>query len=143
MPSISRCCCWTLLNIIYQVSTLSNGIWLLVQLAFAVICSCLPTYRPLLPKGNILTGLKSQYLELLERSRRHKSSVTDPEVTGRHKSSLQESWSSRYNNIPNPVDDTMVLTSATGGIHNRDERGTEGQKFPLNAISITRSVDMV
>lgn len=126
-----------------QVSNLDTGVWLLVQLGIGVICCCLTTFRPLLPKGQFLTHLKSQYTKLLGRSQRHRSSLSSSGMTRPNKGSTQQPWQNRYNNVGDAEGDTMVLTSATGGIHDGDKHTTGETGFPLNTISVRRSVEIV
>jgi hypothetical protein len=39
--------------------------WITVELACAIVCACLPTYAPLLPRETVFPSLKSWYASLV------------------------------------------------------------------------------
>lgn len=116
----------------------SSGEWLTVQLGVAVICCCLPTYRPLLPPSKRFTSkVAAAYSSLLSLVSRHPS-----------------------RSMGTPVGDSSVTKLGTGGPQHHgyqgigeestvntlcaraEDRPTEGL-YPMHSINVTKSVDMV
>lgn len=122
--------------------------WLTIQLAFAIICCCLPTYRPILPSRTFLSSFKSRYASLLER--RSQPSAASSKQTGQEVTYNSNGSRSRYKQYDNLSDggvDRLGLTHATDAVAvagvGRESQSIAGKDFPMNAINVKSQVDVV
>ena len=113
------------------------GLWILLHLAFSVICCSLPTYKPLLPRKNFLQPwLGSMGLRL---SRRGQSTGHN---AGKSLSGIgsKDGRRNKYEDIhTEDLDDLMVSTTVVGG---KDASSVE-RDYPVNAIKLTNTIDIV
>lgn len=108
----------------------------------AVICCCLPTYRPLLPNGTaIIASLVGLYNSISTRKHRSEISSTNgsrniPSTRSRHDC---------YNDLGGNNDerDTSILTHVAGAGAGRIEDCVPGRDYPMNAINVTKTIDLV
>ncbi|MCJ1422411.1 hypothetical protein MMC29_000291 [Sticta canariensis] len=113
------------------------GLWILLQLAFAVICCSLPTYKPLLPRKNFLHSWLSSM-----RSRLSRRSRSTGRNAGKNLSSIgsKDGRRNKYEDIhTEDLDDLMVSTTVVGG---KDASNVE-RDYPVNAIKMTNTFDVV
>lgn len=125
---------WTLYNT-PAVDLNALLIWATIENGLAIICACLPTYRPLLPKGSILDStLGKWYKSLLSSTHTRRGTGAKPTAN----SDLRN----QYNQIEDGTADHVHLTEAIGG----DKVGgtyVAGRDYPLNAIKVTDDVGIV
>lgn len=112
---------------------LSAGLWVNIQLCSAIICACLPTYRPILPRGAILSSTLSQWHSLLSRRSRASTSRSSEGNTKDYSKSYTVSDGraryARYNNISDGAVNQIVLTDIkTGNEVDHD--------YPPNTINV-------
>ncbi|KAH8652664.1 hypothetical protein BGZ60DRAFT_387648, partial [Tricladium varicosporioides] len=123
------------IGIIYSPSSYServNGFWVTVQLAMAVLCCCIPTYRPLLKQIKVPDSLRSR---LGNRSRSTN--------TGSNKSTLAEG-SHKYNRQQDGLGDFGwdgdALTKVGANTYGD---GNRGKVYPLKSIRVESTVEIV
>lgn len=121
----------------------SVGMWLTIQLSFAVICSCLPTYRALLPNGKaVMTSMKGLFSSVNLFLPRRSASKSISEPASQHNGA--RSRYDYYKNISDHegiINPTVIHAESTGG-HWMDE-GISEPSYPMNAISVTKTIDVV
>ena len=121
--------------------------WLPIQLAMAVICCCLPTYRPLLPNGTAikasLVGFYSSIGSLIPRKRR--SAILNANGSHNVDNEPGRRSSPNFHNLSGHGEESgiTVLTNAVGTEAERIEDYVPGRDLPMNDINVTRTVDMV
>ena len=127
---------------------LQNGFWTLLQLGFAILCACLPVYRPLLPRGDLIPAFLRRLFPALSRpatvssarrtrstsNGRPKSSRADTSCLARVKQSSDSYL--RLGNAGNRVS-TQVAGNAPGS-----SRDCENE-FPMQAIKVEKTIDIV
>lgn len=124
-------------------SNLSDlGHWVFIQLAFGVICCCLPTYRPLLPKENFLASFKSRYLSFL--AKRYTPAASRSGNIG-----FSDSYATKkgmrfngYDNIKDRGVQVQILARASTESIEGD-RYIAGMDFPIDSINVRSTVDVV
>ena len=125
------------------MSPYEADVWLSIQLGFTVICCCLPTYGPILPKDSIFVLPRCLYSKLVSKTR---ASATKGAMSGEGSASRKELESEspirRYRNLGDGGADGVVLIEATGGF-NSVEQFVAGRDLPLSAVSIKSTVEMV
>ena len=108
-----------------------------------MICCCLPTYGPILPKDNIIVLLKRLYSKLVGKIR---AFATKEAMSAEGSVSRKELESSlpvrRYQNPGDGGADGVRITPATGGSKSI-EPYVAGRDIPLSAVSIKSAVEMV
>lgn len=118
-------------------------IWLCLQFGFTVICCCLPTYGPILPKDSMIVLPKRLYSKLVSKIR---ALATKGAMSGARSVSRKESESRspirRYQNLSDGGADGVVLTHAARGFESAEQH-VAGRDIPLSAISIKSTVEMV
>lgn len=135
-----------LISIIRMVVTAQNsvqtsGTWVVAQINVAIVCACLPTYRPILPAPRvIINSLRTLILSV-------KGSLTLSSTTGHQsKNTGQNSHlpkftnsRSRYRNLHDEdVVDKTHLTKAVGGAD-----GYGVQDYPMNTIAVRNDIEVV
>ena len=124
--------------ILYEID-----VWLCIQLGFTVICCCLPTYGPILPKDNIFVLPKRLYSKLVSKVRAsaNKGASSEGGLVSRNilgfKSPIR-----RYDDLGDARADSVFLTQAAGEFRSA-EQFVEGRDVPLSAISTKSTVEMV
>ena len=118
------------------------GHWVFIQLAFGVICCCLPTYRPLLPKENFLASFKSRYLSFL--AKRYTPAASRSGNIG-----FSDSYATKkgmrfkgYDNIKDRGVQVQILARASTESIEGD-RYIAGMDFPIDSINVRSTVDVV
>lgn len=119
----------------------------MVQLAFAVICCSLPTYRPLLPKGTrLVVKLRTYYdsaASLVGRKLTLSNLQTKPTgCSDSYSGNTVRPRYNHYNNFDGGEVDTVGLTHAAG-VSDPEDRFVAGTDYPMNAINVRRDVEMV
>lgn len=113
---------------------------MIIQLAFAVICCNLPTYKPLLPRR---ITLESWFSSIKSRLSRGKVRQFTDQKLGNSLSNTIGSKDGRRNKFKNihteELNDLVVSTKVVGG---RDDSGVE-RDYPVNAIKMTNTFDVV
>lgn len=123
---------------VHEVSLSRLGIWLLIQLAFATICACLPTYRPLLPKGSLMPfNIRSLYSSLGSLLGKRQRLSTSDSKSGASSDSGSATWP-RDKNTKNFSDETdqVVLTKCVGGAGHHDAHDMAEKGRSTNAINV-------
>ncbi|KAI4257309.1 MAG: hypothetical protein L6R42_005753 [Xanthoria sp. 1 TBL-2021] len=116
----------------------SSGEWLTIQIGFAVICCCLPTYRPLLPSSQKFTSkLIAAYSSLHSLVTRHPNRSMGTPV-GNSSVTKLGAEGSRHNAYQGLGEESTVNTLCARA----EDRSTEGL-HPMHSINVTKSVDMV
>ncbi len=128
----------------YQVVSLyETDIWLCIQLGFSVICCCLPTFGPILSKDSPLIVARGLYSKLASkirvsaRSRQRSEQGPDSQTRLGLRSQFH-----RFDNADDGGADEIALTHAAGGFE-PTEQHVAGRDFPMNAISVKSTVEMV
>ena len=121
-----------------------NGYWLQVQLSVAIVSICLPTLRPLLPRGTtISTKLKTYYQSLLGLSAG--SSTWSSRCGGlANKSASSGSIGERakeYENLKQGSPDMRLMTNISYGGRSRHIDKTDA--YPMHAIAVDHEVNIV
>ena len=127
---------WLLELINFLVPSYSRAIlWSTIELGVALICACLPTYRPLLPKTfGLPSTVRGWYTSLLSvtRSRGSTKATSNNDLSGYNKFDHRESFSM----------DKVHLTQAIGG--NKSRQNDElGNSCPLHGIAVESRVEVV
>ncbi len=116
------------------VSFAQSKTWPNIHLGTAILCSCLPTYRPLFPRISALARtLRDRYNSILRPSRHtEENNLSDEEsLTPR----------ARYAKITGGHDHRKIrtgLAASVGQVDHFEERG-----YPLNSIEVSHTVDVV
>ena len=134
----------TLWTDIYLVDGVGDVIWGIIENGLAIICACLPTYRPLLAKGfSLTTDFRAWYSSLLHNTRSwgggSQSSKVTPS-TDANKGVFDNR--KRYNQIKDGVLDSTYLTSVTGDLEASADT-VAGKDFPLNSIRVKNTTEVV
>ena len=103
----------------------------------------MPTYGPILPKHNIFIHARSLYSRLVSKVR---TSTTSSARLERASESRREpglrSRFQRYDNLSDGAVDGVVLTQAEGDFE-QAEQHVAGRDFPMNAINVKSTVEMI
>ncbi|KAL9003099.1 MAG: hypothetical protein Q9188_004004 [Gyalolechia gomerana] len=115
----------------------SSGEWLTIQIGFAVICCCLPTYRPLLPSSQkFTTKVIAAYSSVSSLVSRQPRRSTGPPTSESSVAKLGDG--SRHNLYQSIGEDSAVNTSCTTA-----QSGASEGLYPLHSINVIKSVDIV
>ena len=110
----------------------------LTQQGLAIICACLPTLRPLLPRGSAaLTRFSHWYYSYVSsrRGQRRSQQSYGPQSSGRDDLPA-------YNRLGERDIDRVHLTKVTGGSISEEDMNA-GRAYPLNTITVRRSLEVV
>ena len=117
--------------------------WIIVQGSVNIICCCLPTYGPFLPKSSTLGAQLASCYQLLasvipKMRRIPRRITTDP-------NSYDESLGTRQYQYAHPFEEVRdyspFRTSTT--MYTRSKDNIElGKDFPANAIQVRRSIEL-
>ena len=120
------------------VTLVGDLIWATIENGLAIICACLPTYRPLLTTSQaFLVSVNSWYSSLLSRGSQSKASgFTETEHVSDNQSRK------RYNQIADGTQDNLYLAKAVGGSGAGEEFG-DGKDYPLGAIKVKSTTEVV
>lgn len=120
----------------------SSGHWLAVQLGFAVICTNLPTYRPLLPSSAIFTSKFAYFYSSLT-SMVGRGPRKPFESTTHEDQATRDEGGSQRNLFTGWVDQKSQSSAYTmNGKAESHEYHLESE-YPLHSIKVTKSVDVV
>lgn len=123
----------------YSYST--GSIWLIIQLGTAVICCCLPTYKPILPGFEFLAEITTRFASLLSRGSGSQTSPTSSNYRRQNNSQTDSSKTGQFAPYIHLGDNAANKTAFVEG------RGVENtstvDNVPLNSIRVQRSVDVV
>lgn len=131
-------------NDMHQVSMDQLGIWLMAQLAIAVICTCLPTYGPFLLGGAFLSkNLQGWYTSIVSLLGRVRGSSHLGSKTGTHPASDAPSWphDNHYRRFSD-TGDRVVLTRVVGGGNDPYDRKVPEQDYKMDGIKIRSEVEI-
>jgi len=117
-----------------------------VQCFAAVLCSCLPTYRPIFRKLNLIANFKATYASLLRRSGRGSSGSNSRQADDENHFATRETIGGRkYNRFASSgnvaKDEGWVLTRSEALI--QGDTFTDTGNYPLHSINVERTVDIV
>ncbi|KAM0799997.1 hypothetical protein BDR22DRAFT_889961 [Usnea florida] len=126
-----------------SVSLYETDVWLCIQLGFSVICCCLPTFGPILSKDSLLIPARNFYSKLISRIRVSASSRESAEqrLDSQKRLGLKSQFH-RFDNASDGGADEIALTRAAGRFE-PTELHVAGRDFPMNAISVKSTVEMV
>ena len=132
---------WTDIDL---VDGFGDVVWGIIENGLAIICACLPTYRPLLTKGfSLTTDFHAWYSSLLHNTRSWRggsqSSKTTPS-TDANKGVFENR--KRYNQIEDGMLDGTYLTSVTGDFEASADT-VAGKDFPLDSIRVKNTTEVV
>ena len=113
-----------------KVNRSATGMWVEIQLVMAIVCCCVPTYKPLLKHMNVFESFKSRYRSYT------KSRSTHASNDGNH-----DSISNRYY-LKDVGQEGRVLTQIEGNT-SRDNQAHEGRDYSQKVIDVQRTVEMV
>ncbi|KAH8687907.1 hypothetical protein BGZ60DRAFT_559127 [Tricladium varicosporioides] len=132
-------CVTSIVRIIYSYksngsseSLINAGLWVNIQLCAAIVCACLPVYRPILPSMSTLRELYPSFYSLVNRgsggSRRSKTTTPNHTNEGPNQFACRT-----YKNISDGAVDQMVLTNVKcGSVSSREAE----HDYPINAIRV-------
>lgn len=114
-----------------ELSSPASGNWLFIQLTLSVIAVSLPTYGPLLSQNIFIMKFRDFYASLL--SRRSRSTISrsrhqdgsSPDSSGHQRTESQD----------------RIYTVDASGVARSDH--SSYKDYPLNAISVKKTVEMV
>ena len=119
---------------------LDSGYWLEAQISAAILCICLPTLRPLIPKESAPEEWFKRFYSQRRRGRR----FTDK----KWKWALDPSGSNKQHQrndtdraLSEDGSDQAVLTRVYLGADSREPGGLNN--YPMNAISVRQEIDVV
>ncbi|KAJ5248556.1 hypothetical protein N7468_000007 [Penicillium chermesinum] len=115
------------------LSLAQASLWSVINLGVAILCSCLPIYRPWLPKfGNLPSILRSRYGKSSQRDSSHLPS-SNPGTSTTTKSYLSRSM--YYHQMNDSHGDVLPLTQIAV-----DDRQVPGE--PFQGIRVQRDVEV-
>ncbi|MCJ1459112.1 hypothetical protein MMC28_009489 [Mycoblastus sanguinarius] len=125
-----------------QIDGFKDVIWGIVENGLAIICACLPTYRPLLSKVFSLgTDVRAWYSSLLGNTRSwgggSHSSKSTPAADANKSDSRKH-----YNQIEDGTLDGAHLTSVIGDLEASADI-VAGKDIPLNSIHVKNTTEVV
>ena len=100
---------------------LASNLWIVIQLSCAIICACLPVYKPILPKMTfVISGFNSLFnslSSLLARRRRSDRRKSQSRNLGQDESyTLRASMhNERYDHYDSLSDQAAIKNEVTGG----------------------------
>lgn len=116
-----------------------------VQLAFSVICCCLPMYRSLLPKSVRIRGWYGSIISLLSQSDRSRirDGYGDSYSDTQKKSSRGRGLP--YSGASNGRTDIVALNDRSGlrSESYSDIKDVAGKDYPINSIKQTTTLEVV
>ena len=121
-----------------------SGEWLQIQLSVAIVCICLPTLRPLLPRGTTVgTKLKTYYQSLFGLSAG--SSTRSSRRGGLGDRSGSRGPTGRrpkeYVNLKDGNLDARLITSISSG--DRSRHVDKADAYPMHAIAVEHEVNVI
>ncbi|KAK0513943.1 hypothetical protein JMJ35_003665 [Cladonia borealis] len=116
----------------------TGGKWVIAQMNTGIVCACLPTLRPILPKRSTIA---TTFRDLITsfRTTNRSSGSEGPGSPGATVGPVVNSRRNRYKNLTDDMVDYAHLTEAVGG----DEPLDPKKDIPLNRIAIQQDVDVV
>ena len=128
---------------IYVDSINDVDILLAINLGFSVICCCLPTYRPILPKVALFAHARRLYLSLLSKMHTSAASTAKSESCSESQSGPKtQSRFHHYSNLDDEAADAMVLTRAARTFHPTVSY-LAGRDFSTDSIKVKSTLEMV
>ena len=113
--------------------------WVIAQLNVGIVCACLPTLGPVMPK-NAAFAVTLQYLKTsLRRGSRPSGSNKSQASSGPCSDPSMSNKRNRYRNISETAIDESHLTEAIGG----DGLFDSNKDYPLNRIVVRKDFDVV
>lgn len=120
-----------MLPVSYNLS--AGGIWITIQLTFAVICCCLPTMRPVFEKVDSFVSRSTSYFT---------SSLRTP-ASGNTGGSSKDNIGGFNRLDVDQESEGWVPARSNAVITREDVKPGQRLEYPLGAISVQRSVDIV
>ena len=115
-----------------------------IENALAIICACLPTYRPLLSIcHDIFTSIVTIYTPIANATqgwRKTRSKQSDLSAASPRTSVNKQHFS--HNRIHDGLNYNAYLTEAIGGINTEDDK-VAGRDYPLHTIRVKKSTEIV
>ncbi|KAI9742338.1 MAG: hypothetical protein M1818_003871 [Claussenomyces sp. TS43310] len=116
-------------------------VWTTIEVTFAIVCACLPTYGPLFSQLVIPSSLKTWYASLISTFRTSQPSKVSEQYDG---SLSTKSNNSQYDQL---VDGTKTshFAKVVGGPYGRssETQSHYGSDYQMNNIRVQRSVEVV
>ena len=151
--SLSYCCCcfrssnlssvgvMCILRIVYtkRGNVDSSGQWVYAQLNVGIVCACLPTLRPVVPKSATVTTTIRNLISSLRSSLRTSASNRGPATDGQSNDASISNRNNRYRNISHDAIDKAHLTEAVGGSEPFDPK----KSYPLGRITVQKDIEVV
>lgn len=138
MHSVGFMC---ILRIIYteRGSADTSGRWVYAQINVGIVCACLPTLKPVIPKGGAVTTTIRNLLSSIRSSLRSTGSGRGQAADGKSNDASVINRHARYQNISRDAVDKTHLTQAIGG----SEPFERSQDYPMDKIKVRHDVEVV
>ncbi|KAL8974142.1 MAG: hypothetical protein Q9197_001626 [Variospora fuerteventurae] len=129
MHSVGFMC---ILRIIYteRGSVDTSGRWVYAQINVGIVCACLPTLKPVIPKGGAVTTTVRILLSSIRSSLGSTGSGKGQAADGKSNDASVINRHDRYHNISRDTVDKAHLTQAIGG----SEPFEPSQDYPMDKI---------
>ncbi|KAL8652639.1 MAG: hypothetical protein Q9210_002565 [Variospora velana] len=130
-----------ILRIIYteRGSVDTSGRWVYAQINVGIVCACLPTLKPIIPKGGAVTTTVRNLVSSIRSSLRSTGSGKGQTVDGKSNDASVINRHDRYHNISRDAVDKAHLTQAIGG----SEPFEPSQDYPMDKIKVRHDVEVV
>ncbi|KAI9713566.1 MAG: hypothetical protein M1820_000948 [Bogoriella megaspora] len=130
------------LTILYQpksetLSFANSDLWIEIQLGTAIVCACLPLYRPLFTKiAKVPTSIRATYGSMVKDTRNTSKLDTVEQDNASNKNS-------RYARLGYKGHDLNSLTGSTNTHTAQIFTGGKGQAIPMHSIHVNEEVEVV
>ena len=111
----------------------TSGTWVIAQINTGIVCACLPTLRPLIPRDEVIRRGIQSMASLIIRTTTSRSTSS-----GTMKHSEPTSKHSRYRAFDNDQADATYLTKTSRGSDTIEPQGTE-----MNGIVVRHDVSVI
>ncbi|KAL8947345.1 MAG: hypothetical protein Q9222_006364 [Ikaeria aurantiellina] len=130
-----------ILQIIYTAkgNVDSSGRWVYAQINVGIVCACLPTLRPVLPKKDAVSTTLRQLFSSIRSSMRSTGSDKSHAKAGRSHDASMITRHDRYQNLSKDAVDKVYLTEAVGNSEPLDPH----RDYPMDKIRVRHDVDIV
>lgn len=125
----------------FLVNPYASEVWVAIQLGFSVICCCLVTYRPLLPKHAGLSYIRFAYSSLLRRVRSPSQSRAKSEA--RSNSYNPRGFRQRLSRYDNLSDGEGIVLTEVVTTYDPTKPQLAGVDFPADSINVKKTLNIV
>ncbi|KAL9012267.1 MAG: hypothetical protein Q9173_002959 [Seirophora scorigena] len=113
--------------------------WVYAQINVGIVCACLPTLKPILPKSGTVSTTVRNLVSSIRSSLRSTGSGEGQPTNGQSNEASVINRHDRYHNISRDAVDKTHLTQAIGG----SEPFKASQDYPMHKIKVRHDVEIV